>query len=178
MFSHEYNKEKNDIAFFSTNSPCFTFDEDDGILLYSLLREVVNANNYDMSYAMLLLNCALRKLYHNNSSVSSAPTSYSQQAMLYMLENFQNGITLNDVANHLGLSGAYFSDLFAKQTGTKFKEYLDDIRFSYAKKLLTLTELSIKEIQFKSGFRDYTNFVRRFKEKYYMTPTEYRNIIL
>ena len=58
MFSHEHNKEKNDIAFFSTNSPCFTFDEDDGILLYSLLREVVNANNYVLCNATPQLRVA------------------------------------------------------------------------------------------------------------------------
>jgi transcriptional regulator GlxA family with amidase domain len=51
---------------------------------------------------------------------------------------------------------------------------LDDLRFSYAQKLLTLTALSIKEVQYRSGFLDYANFARRFKEKQGLSPTEYR----
>ena len=55
-----------------------------------------------------------------------------------------------------------------------FKEALDELRFSYAQKLLVFTELSVKEIQFRSGFYDYANFARRFRQKYGITPTQYR----
>ena len=36
--------------------------------------------------------------------------------------------------------------------------------------------LSVKEIQFDSGFYDYANFVRRFKQRYNITPTDYRKL--
>ena len=175
MFSHEQGKEKNDIAIFMANSPCFTFEANDGVFLCSILKELVKVNDTDTSYALLLINCIMNKLYYSFKSPKSHLPNYTQQAVIYMLENFQNDISLNDVSKHIGLSDAYFSTVFRKQTTINFKDYLDDIRFSYAKKLLSLTSLSIKEIIFKSGFRDYANFTRRFKQKYNVTPTDYRN---
>lgn len=165
MFSHENNKEILSSILELANSPHFTFDTTDGILLNSLLHELVKANeSNNTSYAMLLINCVMSKLYYSKSSAALPSQSYVGRAVIYMLENFQSDIDICDIASRLGLSAAYFSDLFKKQMGTAPKDYLDDIRFSYAKKLLTLTELSVKEAHFKSGFRDYPNFYRRFKQ--------------
>lgn len=174
MFLYEYHQEKLDIPVFLNNSPHFMFNNSDGVFLSSLLFELVDVNENNPAYAMMLVNCILKKLSICFNPPQNISTSYVQKSVLYMLENFQKGVTLRDTAKHLGLSSAYFSDLFQKQTGINFKDYLDDIRFSYAKKLLTLTKLSIKEIQFNSGFSDYANFARRFKQKYNMTPTDYR----
>lgn len=177
MFSHEHNEEILSSVLDLSDSPHFTFDTTDGILLNSLLHELVKANEENnTSYAMLLINCVMSKLYYSKKSSETSTPSYISQAVIYMFENFQTDIDICDIADHLGLSAAYFSDLFKKQTCTSPKDYLDDIRFSYAEKLLTLTKLSVKEVHFKSGFRDYTNFVRRFKQRYSMTPTEYRKL--
>ncbi len=176
MFQYEYTKEKLDISALLSDTHCFNFDNDDGNFLYYLLKELVSVNEKEPVYSMMIVNCVLNKLSLNLKSDSKVSDSYIKQAVLYMLENFQNGVTLVDTAKHIGLSPAYFSDIFQKQTGINFKEYLDDIRFSYAKKLLSLTSLSVKEIQFDSGFYDYANFVRRFKQRYNMTPTDYRKL--
>lgn len=174
MFSHEYSKETLYITVPMIDSPYFLFRSDDGILIHALLNELVKVNESDTSYAMLLIHCIMSKLYHHQQPMGNQPALYVRKSIIYMLENFQKGITLKEIGNYLGLSSAYFSNLFRSQTGINFKSYLDNIRFSYAKKLLALTPLSVQEVYCRSGFSDYTNFVRRFKQKYQMTPTEYR----
>ena len=90
------------------------------------------------------------------------------------MENFKNGISLEDAAENVGLSKAYLSDYFVKQTGINFKEYLDNLRFTYARTLLEFTDNSVNDVYQESGFKDYANFTRRFKKKFGFTPSEYR----
>lgn len=156
-------------------SPMFCLDEEEYQLMYSLLTELVKVHKEDCRFGMLLLRCVLRKLINcipTHAAENHSP--YIQQTILYMLENFRSGITLESAAAHLGLSKAYLSDCFSKQLGVNFKTYLDNIRFSYAQNLLAFTEIPIGEIHERAGFYDYANFARRFKQKYGCSPGEYR----
>ena len=128
----------------------------------------------DIGYAGLLLICLCKKLGSLQKKSEYSFTGYVQRALLYIAENFKNGIDLASVAGHIGLTPTYFSVLFRKELGMNFSSYLDNIRFSYAKNLLCFTDYPILEVSQMSGFTDYTNFVRRFKKMYAMTPTEFR----
>lgn len=157
------------------HTPVFHLCDADYEFLLALLSELVTVHKTDCRYAMLLLRCVLRKLMSclPKNAIENHPP-YIQQTILYMLENFRSGITLEGTADHLGLSKAYLSDCFSKQLGVNFKTYLDDIRFSHAKNLLAFTRIPIGEIHEHSGFYDYANFTRRFKQKYGCSPGEYR----
>ena len=157
------------------HTPVFHLCDADYEFLLALLSELVSVHKTDCRYAMLLLRCVLRKLMSclPKNAIENHPP-YIQQTILYMLENFRAGITLESTADHLGLSKAYLSDCFSKQLGVNFKTYLDDIRFSHAKNLLAFTRIPIGEIHEHSGFYDYANFTRRFKQKYGCSPGEYR----
>ena len=157
------------------HTPFFHLTDEEYQFFYAILSELVSIHKKDCKYAMLLLRCVLRKL------MSCLPTDaaenhppYIQRTILYMLENFRTGITLESAAEHLGLSKAYLSDCFSKQLGVNFKTYLDDIRFSHAKNLLAFTSIPVTEIHERSGFYDYANFTRRFKQKFGCSPGEYR----
>ena len=143
-------------------------------MISALLHELVVVQKTDLHYETLLLQCVLQKLLHMKTPQGGELLPYIQHAILYILENFRFGVTLESTAMHLGLSQAYLSDLFKKETGTTFKAYLDDLRFSYVKNLLRATDLSVREIYDTSGFHDYANFARRFKMQFGMTPSEYR----
>lgn len=176
MFQCEYDGDY--FAFPLTsglNLPVFRLSDEEYQFLFTLLSEVVAVHKSDCKYAMLLLRCVLKKLLlclPSNKAENHPP--YIQQTILYMLENFRSGITLESAANHLGLSKAYLSDCFSKQLGVNFKTYLDNLRFSYTKNLLAFTDLPIGEIHEKAGFHDYANFTRRFKQNYGCSPGEYR----
>lgn len=143
-------------------------------LFYALCLEL-SENLSDSTYAGMLLDCILTKLFKDIAPGKSEKNlSTSKKATLYIINNFRKGITLKDTAAYAGLTPAYFSNLFKKETGVSFKEYLDRMRFENAKKLILLSDMTFQQICAESGFSNYENFIRRFKRRYGVTPTDYR----
>ena len=176
MFECEYDS---DFPLFSllrsASAPYLLLSAQDRPFVMQLLSELVSVFPQNPRYARSLLQCLLHKLaYYAGSENAPLPLPYIQHAFLYLTENFRNGVSLESTAEHLGLSPTYLSDLFSKESNVTFQEYLDGLRFSHAKDLLSHTALPIGEVHRMAGFSDYSNFSRRFKKRYGMTPTEYR----
>lgn len=95
-------------------------------------------------------------------------------AIQYVQYNFRSPITLNETARMVQLSTNYFGELFRKQMGVSFGEYLRSRRLECAHRLLADTELSISEIARESGFRSMSHFSETFRRHYGITPTEFR----
>lgn len=171
MFSCDLCDNNTLFELFSGASALF-FSEKDSILAELLLNEIVNSNKTD--YSVQFLKALLYKL---SSLLSVKPQkfgSHIKSAIVYILENFRSELTLENAAGYVGLSPTYLSGLFLRETGINFKAYLDNLRFDYSLKLLKFTEMSVLEVCYESGFCDYANFTRRFKQKYRLTPSEYR----
>jgi AraC-like DNA-binding protein/quercetin dioxygenase-like cupin family protein len=93
----------------------------------------------------------------------------------HVFHHFQDNIKLNEIASLIGLSEGAFCSFFKKNTKKTFFTFLKEIRISYACKLLTEdADKPISDICFESGFNNYTNFNRQFKEITGNTPKEYR----
>ncbi|MBK3496486.1 helix-turn-helix transcriptional regulator [Viridibacillus sp. YIM B01967] len=83
-------------------------------------------------------------------------------------------LTLDTLANFLGISGSYLSMLFSTTKGVTFKQYLNEKRLSHAGDLLRETGLSVNEISAASGFNDPNYFSKVFKAKYERSPLAFR----
>ncbi len=146
----------------------------DAELLLLLALEIVDsAEKRRYEHIADFLSCFLHKLA-DLSRCADEPILCIKKAVLYILENFTEHITLEGTARYIGLSKNYLSELFHDEVGVGFKEYVDELRFVYVARLLMYSEMSVGESYLKSGFSDYANFSRRFKQKYGMPPTEYR----
>lgn len=157
------------------NENAVVFSEADSIFVKNLIFELAAAvEERDKDYYSLLVNALLIKTVKHLQKKRIPSLNYVQAAMLYILNNFQNRITLTDTADYVGLSPAYLSALFSRDTGSTFKEYLNTMRFEHAKKLLQYSELSISEICTECGFEDYANFLRGFKAHTGISPGRYR----
>ena len=148
------------------------FSDHDSILIEQLLFEILSSTRTD--YQIQFLRCILYKLSSVFTKHQDKTITHIQSAIVYLLENFRLNITLESTAKYVNLAPSYLSTLFSEQTGLNFKSYLDNLRFDYALKLLSFTNMSILEICTESGFYDYANFTRRFKKKFNCTPSEYR----
>lgn len=125
--------------------------------------------------AGFLLNSVLVKLCQLTECLPNNPSlSIISQAELYIRANIAAPLTLPQVAEHFGFSPSYFSRLFSKQAGQTFHKYVQTLRMDYAKKLLRCTDITIEQICWESGFRDYPNFIRQFRRQEGLCPTEYR----
>jgi transcriptional regulator GlxA family with amidase domain len=78
------------------------------------------------------------------------------------------------LSRSVNLSPSRLRQLFTKETGRSPMQYFRDVRMQHAEHILLSTFFSIKEIAFMSGIRDVSTFVRDFKKRYGLTPTEFR----
>lgn len=96
----------------------------------------------------------------------------------YMMENFQEPVTVEELAGLVHLSKSYFMGCFKKAVGISAMEHLALLRINAACKALTDTDLMISEISFQCGYSNLSNFNRQFLRITGCTPKEYRNHML
>ena len=98
------------------------------------------------------------------------------EAMDILNRHFNEDITLNDVADDLGITPQYLSYIFSKNMNVGFSNYLTDMRLRYAAGILSDKALSVTEACYLSGYRNLSHFVRSFKRKYNLSPGEYKKL--
>ncbi len=89
--------------------------------------------------------------------------------------NFDNSFKLSDIYASSNYSQTTLSREFKKYTGQTLVAYINDIKLNHACNQLKNTNYSILTIATTSGFDTYVHFARKFKEKYGITPLQYRN---
>ena len=92
----------------------------------------------------------------------------------YVAKNFREKITLDQMAFDLGVSKYVLSRLFSKIFHCNFTNYVNGIRLNYAISLLDGTKDAITNICYECGFESQRTFNRVFKERYRLSPREYR----
>lgn len=90
-------------------------------------------------------------------------------------EEYMSVLTLEEAAASVNLSIFYFSKVFKQYWGRNFVDYLNEVRFKNACRLLENPMMNIKEVAVSSGYSDANYFSRVFKTMCGMTPSEYRN---
>lgn len=107
-------------------------------------------------------------------SIPSKNSEVIKKSVLYISQNFNRQITLDETARHVHLHPSYFSTLFKQSTGSSFKEYLNMVRIEESKRLLSNTDFSIIDIAVAVGFEDQSYFSKVFKKYTGITPRQYR----
>jgi YesN/AraC family two-component response regulator len=92
----------------------------------------------------------------------------------YLQKNIDKKVELEDIARLIGYSTKYMSRYFLQETGTRFNDYRLNIKMDKAKEYLEETPYRIKQIAYMLGYENSESFVRMFKKKTEMTPSEYR----
>lgn len=100
---------------------------------------------------------------------------YIKEAINYIEQNFQNDITIEDIAAVCGINRSYFGKIFRNSIGRSPQEFLINYRMVKATELLKLTTLSIADIGSAVGYGNQLHFSRAFKTIYGVSPREWRN---
>ncbi len=88
--------------------------------------------------------------------------------------DYMNELSVSDIADELGYSEAYFCKLFKQYFGQSFISFLTDYRIREAKRLLTGTNISVKEAGQAVGYADANYFAKVFKRVTGQSPTDCR----
>lgn len=97
------------------------------------------------------------------------------RARLRIRESLESSLTIQQVAEEMGVSYSNFRKLFKEHTGLSPATYQQDLRLQRAKELLTTTDASIKEIAYRLNFDSPDYFSAKFKQKTGRKPSELRS---
>lgn len=99
---------------------------------------------------------------------------YIHEALVFIEQNFQNDISVEDIADVCGLNRSYFGKIFKEAVGKSPQEFLLSYRMVKATELLKLTKLSIGDISSAVGYDNQLHFSRAFKGIYGVSPKNWR----
>lgn len=174
-------KEALSLTDFSLNHPIYHPHSKD------LQEQMVKEMNYIISHPKessfhLLGHLYLFFDYFIQSAKSTRPTQsskmsdyYIQEAIHYMEQNFQNDISIEEIAAVCGINRSYLGKIFRNSIGRSPQEFLMNYRMVKATELLKLTTLSIADIGTAVGYGNPLHFSRAFKNIYGVSPREWRN---
>ena len=146
--------------------------------VYRVINAILETEQSDITVAQAYLQIVLARCIGKlnlveKSNVGSNDLIY--QTVSYISANFKKKFSLEEMAKDLGVSKYVLSRLFSKTFHRNFNQYLNDARLNYACQRLENTSDSITNICLYSGFESQRTFNRVFKERYKISPSDYRS---
>ncbi|MDX5627283.1 MULTISPECIES: transcriptional regulator MelR [unclassified Brenneria] len=112
---------------------------------------------------------------HKNS-VSRHAQFYVSQMLAFIADNYDQALTINDVAEHVKLNPNYAMGIFQRVMQLTMKQYITAMRINHVRALLSDTDKTITDIAFTAGFRSSSRFYSTFNKYVGMPPHLYRKL--
>ena len=110
------------------------------------------------------------------SKLKPSQSPHIRKCICYINENINKKIKVSTLSEICGISPDYLSQLFKQEMGENLSAYITRKKLEAAKELISQGKSS-REICSMLGFSSQSHFITAFKRYYYMTPSEYANII-
>lgn len=173
-------KQMMEIAGLDVNHPVYKarYKESAGIMKEEMLYIVDNKDAspfHLIGHLYLFIDALVRS--SDMTQVTKGNTLrdfYIKEAISYIEQNFQNEITVEDIAASCGLNRSYFGKIFHENMGKSPQAFLISYRMIKATELLKLTNLSIADIGNAVGYSNQLHFSRAFKNVYGVSPRQWR----
>ncbi len=123
----------------------------------------------------LLLHRIISAVYFNSLSLEQQEPDDALKIKRYLDQHILDTVNLEDLCSHIFKSKAQVIRQFKKAYGITPYAYLLDIKLQYAKKLLTHTNIPVKEIAARLKFADEHYFSTYFKQVEKVSPSFYRS---
>lgn len=170
-------------SFFRNHQGGFKVPIEESGAVSSRILQLRDSEGMDQMVHFIALLKELYTLGRNLDPLSRQTTiNYSEkkgkrigQIYDFILKNYQNNLSLEDVAEYSCLTNQAFCRYFKKHTGKTFVSFLNELRIHEAcKKLATEEGVQISYVAYESGFNSITNFNRVFKSIMRVSPKEYQ----
>jgi AraC-like DNA-binding protein len=121
--------------------------------------------------ACLLKMCALLR----SGAQEERYSLLTRNTIQYINLHAADSLHLNDVAEHMNVSGNYLSALIRKETGITFHDHVLKAKMAVARTMLADPRILVEEVARAVGYSNYISFYNAFKRTENMTPSDYRN---
>lgn len=153
-----------------------------GKLIEVLMQEILTATGFDRIIS--LCKCLQKIAVHVSSDEQLSTHSIKEfhqknkeridKVFQYTIENFQDTVTLDMIAQYAGMSTPAFCNYFKKCAKKPYITFLNEIRIGYAASLIIDTNKSIESICYESGYNTIANFNKQFQKIKKITPSAFR----
>ncbi|MDE6908453.1 MAG: AraC family transcriptional regulator [Lachnospiraceae bacterium] len=173
-------KETIDMAGLSPNQPVYKARYKD--IAETMKEEMLYIVNHKdaspfhlIGHLYLFIDCLVRSsAFTHPGKGRRLRDFYIKEAFSFIEQNFQNPISVEDIAASCGLNRSYFGKIFHEDIGKSPQEFLISYRMTKASELLKLTSLSIADIGNAVGYPNQLHFSRAFKNVYGIPPRQWR----
>lgn len=142
-------------------------------LNYKYLRQIHEFQSVDdLAYWLSRIMLRFTDLVFNLNEVKHVDVIF--RAVDYIKRHYSRKITLEEVADHVRLSPAYFSKIFKQEMGSNFSVYLNQVRVQQSQRLMQDPSASLADIAQLVGFEDQSYFSKVFKRLTGVSPGRYR----
>lgn len=97
-----------------------------------------------------------------------------RKAIKYVHDKYNDELTIDIVSKELNINKCYFCNIFKKETGITFSNFINKFRVEKSKQLLANSSFSILDVAISVGFNNQNYFAMAFKKELGMTPLQYR----
>lgn len=157
------------------------------MVLQALSSEIRKLNNEELNQKLQMKIASLdlenERLFEKEVSQilieyfkeKEADTGEFSEIRRFIDENYTRyDLSLEMIAEHIGVSKSAISKLFKNETGINYIDYVSRLRMNKAKELLENTDMNIKEIFLTVGYMDNVTAGRKFKAYFKISPAAYR----
>ena len=148
--------------------------------MYEKYREVEFASKLSVKgyLCMVFADILNHTVYTSRPNASDTEKRKRMRKLLaYISQNYMYAVTLEELAEVIGLSEAECSRFFSSQMKRTPFAYLNEYRIERSCELLANTDVPISDIALQTGFNSFSYYSKRFREMLHCTPSEYRRKI-
>ncbi|WP_291292132.1 helix-turn-helix domain-containing protein [Enterococcus sp.] len=139
-----------------------------------IYMEVLNQNHPDKIEKQIYHELITAIVDNIQTKTDREMRTLSDKIVVLVHQQYDQEISLDLIAAQLHYNANYLSNVFKKEMGINFADYLQNYRLQVAKTWLKESNYTIKEISERLKYTNPQNFIRFFKKKEQMTPGEYR----
>lgn len=148
--------------------------------LVDIFENILSDNNkhepFIIGQMYLLINELIQNSEnHMDSEMKDVNNLYIKEAITFISNNYHHTLSVSEIADHCNISRTHLSRLFTEELSTSPSQYLITFRLNKASELLKNNALSIKTIAEEVGYSNQFNFSTAFKNKFGISPTQWRN---
>jgi AraC-like DNA-binding protein len=144
----------------------------DGRYSSEICREILQANTAEEAQSVLLHTMESLCTYIQQRRDNMTNT-HVKQMLDYIQDNLHEPLSVDSIADYIGLNRMYTGRLFKQYTNHNIADYINQVRIEKAVELLETTDMKVKDIAATVGFNNTHYFIRIFKKIKQVTPGAY-----